>query len=683
MDSLLSVSTLSPRLARLLDLLLRSKEPLKVDAISQALGVSRRTVFRELENLRQVLLAANSDLLSVTGKGIVFSGNEKTRENLLELLSTHSRQPASKQERLLRLLIELVDHDGDMKKLSYYANILDVSESTISGDLDELESWLAAKGISLSRKSGIGVGCAGAEANLRAALVSRFMLDGDTKGKSYTSVFDFPGDDIETGVRRILQRKSKEVQWMTGESLCFFAIYLMVMVERVYCGKTNNAEQAPDAGQLPLAEEIAGEVSKEFMIELSVPERYALASWIQSCRSKNDSPADPKTDEAGIVQSLTMQMIDRFDPPIAAILKTNEQFVRLLSRHLQAMLIRLKGGKFLPNPLEKELRKNYPEVYEKTQAAAKVLQEHTGTPVSSNEVSFIQIHFLAALAFLGDRNIRRRFLRAGIVCISGIGTSYMLAYQLRQRFKGEMEVEVTDYNRRASWAAFDFLISTIPIEDASKPFVHVQTLLEEKDFQKIQKTINTFAFSERPASQAEHSQPLEQRLDAMLEIFMHSRKLLYNFAVESIAADCSFDELVRFAAERFAPGNPQKVSAALKEREKAGSQVVFELQIVFLHSRNAYIETPVFALIIPKGGVFSEIYLKQTKSCVLMLLPESAPKEISDLMGALSGALISRPPFLQAVCAGDKAAVQSVLEQEISELLFCCGRKLSGEGGNL
>jgi mannitol operon transcriptional antiterminator len=674
-----TVSGLSPRLLRLLELLLNSGEPVKIDALAAALGASRRTVFRELENADPVLAPFKAALVSVPGKGIAFSGTGEARQNLLGVLAEYKPQPASKKERLLRLLIELIANSGEVRKLFYYARFLEVSESTVSYDLDELEAWLAGRGLVVTRKSGLGVQCDGTEEALRAALVSRFMLDGDSGGKSYTSAFDFPGEDTEAGVREILRRKNAVVDWMTPESLCLVSLYLMVTVVRVRKGKTISTGQGAAAGDFhaAIAGEIAAETETEFSITLPETERKALAGWIKVCRSKQESPLEPgPADQHVLIQNLTMQIIERFDPFIAAILKTNEQLTRLLSRHLEAALPRLKGGIELPNPLETELVKNYPEVYEKTCSAVKVLEEHLGFPVPSHEVSFIQIHFLAALAVLGEGNIRRRSLRAGIVCVAGIGMSYMLAYQVRKRFKGELEVEVSGYDETNSWAGTDFLISTIPVAETGKPVVRVQTILGEEDYQKIQEAINTFAFTERGAEPPARSAFLEKHLDNLIEIFMQSRSLLDGFTVVSIDAGCSFEELVRFAATRFSPESPEALRRALAAREALATQVVSELGIVLLHTRSAGNTSPLFAVIVPEGGMFTDAYLRNTKSCVVMLLPEKSPKVMTELMGRISSALIDIPLFLEAVRAGNRETIQAVLEREISEALAQYGGKL-------
>jgi mannitol operon transcriptional antiterminator len=224
--------------------------------------------------------------------------------------------------------------------------------------------------------------------------------------------------------------------------------------------------------------------------------------------------------------------------------------------------------------------------------------------------------------------------------------------------------------------AVDFLVSTIPLTETDKPVVRVQTILGEEDYQKIQEAVTAFAFTERKAEVPVRPAFLEKRLDDLIGIFMQSRRLLDNFSVVSIRADCSFDELVRFAAARFAPENPEAVCRALTDREALATQVVAELGIVLLHTRGADNTPPVFAVIVPEGGLFTGAYLKNTKSCVLMLLPEKVPKEMTELMGRISGALIDMPLFLEAVRAGNSETIQAILEREISETLAQCGGKL-------
>jgi mannitol operon transcriptional antiterminator len=670
---------LNPRVLRLLELLSRAEDPLKVDTLANALETSRRTIFRELEQVGAILASFKGELISISGKGIAFSGSRESREKLLSILGENNRQPASKQERLFRLLLALCANIGVIQKLYYYAKKLEVSESTVSNDLDELDQWLSGREVCITRKSGIGILCEGTEEAIRATLVSRFTTGGNTGGSSYTQAFGYPGVEIEEGVRKILRISEDRVDWMTAGSCGMIAVYLMVAVERFRKGNilTGGLKYSGEF-QTNLAEHLSAELEKEFSIILPKAEKQALAEWIRSCRAKQNTPLKIGTaEQSNRIQSLVYQMINRFDPPIAAILKTNEEFVRLLSVHLDPALARLNGRISLPNPLEEELITNYPQVYQKTSRAVKVLEEYIGIPVPSNEITFFEIHFLAALAALGEKNIRRRVLRAGIVCVAGIGTSYMMASQVRKRFKGELEIEISGSEDHSIWNDADFLISTIALETTEKPCVLVQTMLGEADYQKIREAINAYGFVERGVEKPVKSYSLTGTLEKLGEIFRQSKILFDGFSVEYIKADCSFEELAFFAAERFSRESSPLLYRALMAREAVLTQVVSELEIVLLHTRSADITAPVFGVIAPIGGVFTADYFKKTKSCVFMLLPENAPQEMTEIMGGISSALIDIPLFLKAVCDGNEGVIKTIFETELSEALAqYCGKKL-------
>jgi mannitol operon transcriptional antiterminator len=674
---------LSPRLSRVLDTLISAEEPVKVDTLAEMLCTSRRTVFRELENAERILSDFAAEIVSVPGRGIILNGEESAKQALAEALAEHIPSPGNRRERPLRLLTELLSNSGNIQKLFYYADELGVSESTISNDLDELELWLSEHGVTLLRKSGLGVLLEGTEAAIRLALVNRFIMDGQTMGRSYSAVFKYPGENIEQGVREVLRRLWDKLDWMSAESHEMIALYLMVMLERLGRGRTIQGEDAAlPAGefQTHLAAVLAEELAVYFQIALSLPELRELTAQIAACRAKQDNPIEAGNPEkAELIESLSYEMIEAFDPPVAAILKTNEQLVRMLRQHLGPTLTRLEKKLELPDPLDGSLAQQYPEVYQKTRRAAGVLETRLGKRIPESEISFIAVHFLAALSVLGEKNIRRRVLRAGIICVAGIGMSHLLASQIRKRFKGELEIDISGWDDRPSWEKADFLISTIPLENTAIPLILIHSLLEEEDFLNIQNTINAHAFEQKDAAPSGKGLSLKNRVESAIQILEQTMALLANFSIKRIAPACSFEELADYAGKQFAGEEEAagKIKQALLEREAVGSQVFPDLGIVLLHARTGAVSVPVFALILPEGGSFLDDHFQNAQSCVLLLLPQECPPEMTAVMGSISSNLIDTPAFLDAVRTGNRKLIISILETDFSEVLSgYCGEKL-------
>jgi transcriptional antiterminator len=172
--------TVTPRLSRLLDVLLSEEDPVSVDALAQVIGKSRRTVFRELENIDDILSSYNLELETENGKGLRLVCGEEDRGKLLELLRHTGDQQGrhdwrDKKERQLCLLIELLLNNGTIQKLFYYADRLGVSEATVSSDLDALEAYLKKYALLLIRRPGMGVYTVGDEEKIRSALTMRLF----------------------------------------------------------------------------------------------------------------------------------------------------------------------------------------------------------------------------------------------------------------------------------------------------------------------------------------------------------------------------------------------------------------------------------------------------------------------------------------------------------------------------
>jgi mannitol operon transcriptional antiterminator len=405
-------------------------------------------------------------------------------------------------------------------------------------------------------------------------------------------------------------------------------------------------------------------LEETFSILFSDNECAALALQIQSCRAKIFNPADQTEDKTKLIEELVFKMIRRFDPKLAPNLETNIQLIDGLKLHLGPAISRLEQKIELIDPLNGQIALWYPELYEKSRRASTVLQEYLQINISENEVSFIAAHFSAAYFSMDEKNMRKKLLRACLVCVSGIGVSYMLASQIRTRFKGELELDISGTDDGGAFDFFDFLISTIPLK-TDLPVIQVNTMLTENDYQKIRHHINRNAYIKKDISAQNKNQSLSDTIETAFTLLNEVKNLLGSFSVHKIDADCTFDELVHFVSDLH---DTAGLYEALKLRESISTQVIEDLKIVLLHTRTA--DEAVFSIISPKDkSNFTNEYFKGAASCVLMLLPLNAEKTMIHIMGAFSAALVDNLFFLDAVQNAREDDIRSVFEAEIAETL--------------
>ena len=672
----------SQRLNQILRILLTKTQPVSVDALAQATGVSRRTVFRELDRVDQVLHRTGLSLDTVPGEGMRLSGPESGRAALSALLGGASTMnPQNKSDRRTLLLLLLADADG-LQKLYYFAQTLGVSEATVSTDLDGLEAYCGQFGLQLQRRQSQGALLAGPERELRRLVVDVICRIPDVR--SFSANYGYPSLRVMDEIQTALQGEwAPKLDWMTEESLSMLTLQLTVMAERVRRHHTLAPEDdLPAVSGLPrqLAGQLCDSLESLLSVSLPEPERAEVGLFIRACRAKHLNPLDINDAAVyGQMQNMACRMIDAFDPRLSPCLKLNEDLIEGLSLHLWSAVVRLKQGIELKSAMHDQLVRDFPEVFAKSRQAARVIEQEYGVRVPDSEIAFIASHFGAALMHYGERSSHRLVLKTGIVCVAGIGVSYMMASQVRRRFRGQLEVIVSDCNNPDEWTGFDLLISTIPLRDAPCPVILVGPVLGQEDYAAIRAAMEARSAQE-PEELPPLSGPLPQLLERTASYFLDMSAMLRSFTRQTIRADCTFGELARLAGYRY--GSEQTggiVAADLLRREAVSTQVIERLRIVLLHARTEGVQRPVIGLIAPEGERFTNEHFLGARGCFLMLAPASGDRGLLEIFGSISGALIEDEVLLTAVQNGDEAVAYTRVEAAILQhLKDYWNEKLSG-----
>ena len=163
---------LDSRLKTILLHLANATEITTVKQIADEVGVSRRTILRDLQEAEEWLKKNGFTLESKSGKGIRLAGDEADRERLINLISDKVPEVINMpRDRQKMLLVELLQMKEPVK-LYYYTSKFGVSISTLSNDLDKVEIWLSKYNLKLIRKAGLGVYVSGEEKDFRRAMIS-------------------------------------------------------------------------------------------------------------------------------------------------------------------------------------------------------------------------------------------------------------------------------------------------------------------------------------------------------------------------------------------------------------------------------------------------------------------------------------------------------------------------------
>lgn len=166
----------SSRQRAIIEILLQGqKDSLTVGAVAEQIGVSARTIHRELDVLAAFFEQHGLKLVRKAGAGVEVVGTQEEKQSLRINILHQTTTEYTPQERKVLILCALLEATEPVKLISLALD-LKVTTATISHDLDDLELMLSQYELSLLRKRGYGVELNGSESSKRRA-ISRLLSD--------------------------------------------------------------------------------------------------------------------------------------------------------------------------------------------------------------------------------------------------------------------------------------------------------------------------------------------------------------------------------------------------------------------------------------------------------------------------------------------------------------------------
>jgi len=682
---------LTPRLKQILLIMLREGQVIPVKELAAQIGVSKRTVQRELEYIGSSLKPYHLAFETKTGKGVWLSGSDEDKERLFkELQGADNYDVSNREDRRKRLILEILKDKG-LKKLFYYSSRFQVSEATISSDLEAVEGWLGDHQLTITRKPGSGIEVNGTEESYRRAIRAFIEENIDTKvlRESY-EVIDGDGglspafggmgqilkdDVLKRVVHCIDGMDDKRVMTLTESSYVGLVLHISIAMSRILKNEIidqqeNWSRELPGDDDYHLAQEIVKRLEEEFDAEIPDIEIAYICLHIKGAKHQSIEWNGQKTVEMEQKEMLGLvnEMINAFDNENAFALKQDNEFIQGLLAHLQPTFIRLIHDMKIANPVLNDIKQTYPEIFERSRQAAKVLEKWIGKPVPETETGFLTIHFGAARVRMEGMKENIRQVSVGIVCASGIGISRLMLSKLETVYKDRIKLETYGQNDITPYVAskVDFFVSSIAIKNLDADVIQVNPLLNDQDFEKIRQKI--FHYERIPKKEQEETK-FTMELEQVNILAMQIKSILRYMDVFKVSNDITFKELVIAVSGKMSPYGDRQgmIQEDIEERERLGSQIFAEFGFALLHTRTKGVIRPSFCVCLPKDmGTFHDPYFKGINVVLVMLLPvDENVKVNSEILGYISSMIIEDYDFLMTITGGDKEEIREVLSKHL------------------
>ena len=672
---------LTARMRAILSVIFAADGYVPAERIAAEIGVSARTIAREMHGIEMALMPYGITLLRRTGAGFMLTGNEADLVRLRTRISkTNLRQEFSPDQRRSVLITQLLMADEPLK-LFTLARILNVTDSTVSHDLDRLQPWLAAQEITLVRRPGLGVYVEGTERAVRSALVrvihnhadeadllALIGDDADVEGEAHAAERALLGLVEPDYVRRIDTIVAEETadRSIPDSSRVGLVVHLALAVRRMQQSDAI-AMDARTLGELRCTEEfrtaegIAERLGDTFSLSVPAAEVGYITMHLLGARSATLPSGAGRVDNFRLVQ-IAQSIIRLAGEKSGAPLLRSRNLLTGLVNHLAPALHRLKLHMDIRNPLLAQMETEYPELMVLARYATSMMEEEAGTPLPADEIAYIAMHLGAALAEAGGD---RPAVRVLVACPTGLGTSRLLASRIRRiyehiRVVGELsslaltEQEVT---RRGA----DLVVSTVPLPPLSVPVIVASAFLTASDRAQIDAVLAACA---PPSNTEEEEKP--RFVEAMAEIHRLSgdiHAVLTGFCLREGVGVHSVEDLAQRAAHLLLSeeGAAAAFAAALLRRERIVPTFIAP-QMILLHARIAQAGEPRFGVL----RLAEELPYRDgtIRTALVMLAGDDAG---ANVLGHIVAQIAERPAFMDVLAQGSAKETRHELEYVFEE----------------
>ncbi|MDO4977472.1 MAG: transcription antiterminator [Eubacteriales bacterium] len=683
---------LTKRAEDIIRILIRFSEdhPVSTNLISEKLGVSTRSIQREMVCVEKWMKEHGYEIQRKRGSGLSIAESEERKKEILQLLDMNPESEQfifDREKRQRQIRYELLMADEPMKTY-FLTDRCDVSEGTLLNDLNQITPWFRKYNLALIRRTGLGIFIQGEELAHRRALTTtiREMIEmnhafGQHDRKNIHNYCHFIKEWDSSLIEKVNYILSEcenhnHMQFSDSGFLSLF-IYISLMIHRIQKGNTIYVDSLdqddlliqPEYG---LAEHLANELHSILDITLSKDEICGIAMQVGSTRVFPTSKRDLTRKRDFDIHQIVISIIREVSNITMIDFALDASLVNDLSIHIQPMIGRLRSNIPIDNPLLENLKTDYPDIYEAcTKACTNVIREELGVKeVSPSEIGFITMHFGAAME-RKEKNERR--IRVVIVCPTGIGSSRLLAADLKLEYPfldivGTQSAFDID-KRKLLQDGIDLIISTIKL-DTTFRYVQVNTIPTKHDKALINSRIE-YLLRQKKKEYAPIIAPTSNINQADVEYISLLGDVIYQI-LEDIEIDSApilhnRDELIRYAAVTCAeePDQADEIYHVLKRRDELDDTYIKPFHAFLLHGRTDLVSKPIFRYVRLEPPFYESG--KVILGAIVTLIPDSGELyQVSSVVTSeLIGSLLDNNQLLAAMRSGNLGVLRDLVEYEL------------------
>ncbi|WP_194841045.1 BglG family transcription antiterminator [Sporosarcina cascadiensis] len=520
---------ISTRQAKLIDLLTKNETYLPAKYFADQLNVSNRTIFNDLEKLKDVFKECNLVIDKKPNQGIKLIGNFAASKNLIQTVAEHYRNNQSSLSSLDRQMLIAKWLLVNSKVVTYNSMSMDLytSSSSLIKDIENLRHLFGEDLKIISNSKGTKV--SGKEIDIQKAIKRLAYLLINKKQDNYSlssyahaleSLFDKKvTESVYDSVKKISYYRNRNIP---EQYLKSFFISLLILTERSNRGfhltslPHIHIDGVEAIRKHPMAEVISMDIESKLGSRFTEIEHQYISNELFAHRMEPSHSNEWAED----FYSLDIrEMIAEISQAIEIDLSNDENLFQSLISHTVPMIYRLKSDITINNSLLNEIKTNYGVLFHIIRYSIEKIEMKHNIKLTDDDISFITLHFQVAI----ER--RKNISQVLVVCQSGIVTSELIIQRIENLLPANIKFNLISASRlvQEDLSTVDFIISSIRLNEINHPVVYVSPLVSDTDL----KNIYDFYLNYSPRERKNDDQVLNTDL---LSTFVNPRYIFLNEA---------------------------------------------------------------------------------------------------------------------------------------------------------
>lgn len=680
---------INSRQKHILLLLLESSQPVTLKAVSENLDLSIRTVQRELDVLESIIKGRGLHLATKAGTGLWLEGSESSKHSLLqEIQLSNPVQIFSTEERQFILIQQLLFHN-EPQKLFYFSDLLNVTDSTISNDLNRCEAWFAKHNLTLIRKPGVGIYVDGDEQQIRRAILN--LIYQNTSQDQLMEVLSAPSVSLQDKVKlelavrnnmlnfiemnsidkieKVIQQTESQYGYkMADTAYVGLMIHIALAIHRLKSGEhisfdPSTLERLKQTQEYTWATSLSKSLGEQLSITIPESEIGYICTHLLGAKAKRLHSSD----QTGHAEHFVQNLVSIVEQELKVELANDLSLIEHLTVHLESAINRILYNMDIRNPLLDHVKDKYLDVFQASAKAAAFLERQLGKPIPEEEIGYLAMHFGAAVLRKNGTSFNRK--RILLVCASGMGTSKLLAAQLEKELP---EVEVVDTvsllhvdETLDKMQDIDLIVSTIDFRHKEHEVIVVNPFMADHELTRIKERLRQLSET-KPGAAKKEEVDVEGMMSKLKQYGDALSQLQSNIFLESLKPgkkkDLVIDSIIRLLPEEVFRSDRAILTHDLVEREKLGAWVMKKAALAMLHCKSEALRTLTVCVAKcekPIRWAYQD-QVVEIKTILLLLAPKQAPKEHFEIISEVSAALIE-DTFVAALTQGtDEEAKEKI-----------------------